>query len=299
MLASVEGLLRAAEGDGFVLPGPEEADLKVILRGREEVNSHGYRDRPRALARTEGVARVAVLGDSVTFGQGVAMEQAFPWVAEEALEGVEVLNLGQSGFDIQQVVAMARHRLGVWKPDLVVYAFHTNDRVETRYIRAGRRARPLHVGTELSGWLASLRAHSALVRLSLGARAARNSAVLGTDEQASFFDRWAPRLVEAVGETPLVVFTVPHHRLAAEDCPSWSGDAAACRASQEALSQANAVFQALGVPVVPGLPALRRVDVDALVLPHDPFHPSAEGHRVLGQALAEDLRGRLSPARSE
>ena len=43
-----------------------------------EVNAEGLRDRAHSEARPEDVWRVAVLGDSVTEGFGLAAEQAFP-----------------------------------------------------------------------------------------------------------------------------------------------------------------------------------------------------------------------------
>ncbi len=299
ILGAFEGAARTAEGDGFLLPGPDEADLKVLLRSPEERNAHGFRDRDRELARHEGLGRVVVLGDSVTFGQGVARDQAFPAIADALLPDVEVLNLGETGFDLQQITGMARHRVPAWQPDRVVYAFHTNDRVETRVVRVGKRGRPLHVGTELSAAWTRLRDRSALVRLYLGSRALRDLAAAGVPgeaEQAAFLETWAPRLVEEVGAARLLVFTVPHHRLAAEDCAAWSGDPASCAADRAALDQAMAVFGGLGVAVVPGLPALRRVGVDALVLPSDAHHPSPAGHRALGQALAAALSPPPAPA---
>jgi len=289
---------RQAEGQGFELPGPGEEDLKVLLRTQDELNAHGYRDVERQLAPRPGVPRVAVLGDSVAFGQSVASHQAFPRVTDSLLEGIEVLNLGQTGFDIQQVTALARHRLPAWRPDLVVYAFHTNDRVETRLVRVGDRARPLHVATGLSPPLRWLRSRSAMVRLYLGARAARQLArdgVPGEAEQARFFQTWAPRLVEAVGPDRLLVFTVPHHRLAAADCGAWSGDPAQCSADEAALAQATALFEGLGVPVLAGRPALAELGPDALVIHADPHHPSVSGHARLARVLAQALAQRLSP----
>ncbi len=297
MLAASEFAARVTEGDGFVLPPTGQEDLKLLKRPRGEDSGYGFRDRVRVPERKGDSARVVVLGDSVTVGQGVAADQVFTRVAERSLDGVEVLNFGQTGFDIQQVVGMARDRLGDWQPDLVVYAFHTNDRVETEVVRVGSRGHPIHVGTGLSPSLAWLRRQSALVRLWLGAHTARALAASGAPDpgrQEAFFATWAPRLVEVLGDTPLWVFTVPHHRLAASDCPSWTGDAAVCSADEGALAQATAVYEELGVVLVHGRQAMAALGADALVLPADPHHPNARGHQALGEVLAEALQAHFS-----
>jgi lysophospholipase L1-like esterase len=299
VLLSFELVSLWLEGGGYEFPPVGQEDLKVLLRTQDELNEHGYRDRSRTIARSPDHARVVVLGDSVTFGQGVPPAQIFTRVAEELLNGVEVLNFGQTGFDIQQVAALARHRTPSWKPDLIVYAFNTNDRVETKLVRVGNRRRPIYVGSDLSPVLGWFRRHSALVRLYLGARLSRDLAVTGVpeeDAQRVFFETWARRLVEAVGQTPLMVLTVPHHRLATSDCAGWSGDPRICLADEASLAHATRLFTELEVPLIHGRPVLTKLGPDALALPTDPHHPNAAGHAALGALLAARIQS-SGPAR--
>jgi lysophospholipase L1-like esterase len=56
-------------------------------------------------------------------------------------------------------------------------------------------------------------------------------------------------------------------------------------------SRVRAIAAELGFVVIDPLPALARsrANVDALFIPYDRNHPSAAGHRVLAQTIAEYL----------
>ena len=90
-------------------------------------NSHGFRDREYSIQKPAGVKRVVVLGDSFTWGWGVEQQDIFTEVAEQALSGVEVLNLGHMGYGTAQEFLLL-NTLGVkFSPDLTVVAFYPND----------------------------------------------------------------------------------------------------------------------------------------------------------------------------
>ena len=128
--------------DGALHQPDETSELPYVL-ARDRVvtheqidyrtNSHGFRDRDIELAKPEGVARVAVLGDSYTFGHGVALEDTIPRRLEDAiaqLQGslpVEVLNLGISGYNTELQVDLLRSRGLVFEPDLVLVLYYVND----------------------------------------------------------------------------------------------------------------------------------------------------------------------------
>jgi hypothetical protein len=87
-------------------------------------------------AKTPGIFRIAAFGDSLTYGYGVAEEEAWPARLEQALAGefrVEVINLGICGVQSEEVLdAMGRY-LPVLDPDLVLYGVCLND-----FLPAGR-----------------------------------------------------------------------------------------------------------------------------------------------------------------
>src|SRR5512134_1744772 len=99
-----------------------------------EINADGLRDRAHSEARPEDVWRVAVLGDSVTEGFGLAAEQAFPRELERQLEAdgerVEVLSVALRGWSTRQQ-RIAYHRIARrYRPDQVLVATCLNDITE-------------------------------------------------------------------------------------------------------------------------------------------------------------------------
>ena len=128
-------------------------------------NAHGFRDRERTLTPAAGVRRVAVLGDSVVAGHGIArLEDTLPAQLERRLPGHEVLNLGIGGYCTRAEVHLLS-RVGLaFHPDVVVLVFVENDwdDLNSQQARVQRhRARPawtewLFLRSDLFRW-ASLR----------------------------------------------------------------------------------------------------------------------------------------------
>lgn len=93
------------------------------------INARGYRGREGVPGRYAGT-RVLVLGDSIAFGNYLAVEETFPWQLHELLrsEGsFEVLNLAVGGYDTVQEVARLRIEGLAYQPDIVVLAYCLND----------------------------------------------------------------------------------------------------------------------------------------------------------------------------
>jgi lysophospholipase L1-like esterase len=125
-------------------------------------NSAGMRDRERPRAKPAGTLRIAAVGDSFTFGFGVAAEDAYPSVLETLLrEGAppggpryEVLNFGVGGYSTQDEALVVRHKVVEWEPDLIVLGYVAND-PETDPIQ------PLHAYYHEPAWWQ----HSHVLRL--------------------------------------------------------------------------------------------------------------------------------------
>jgi lysophospholipase L1-like esterase len=90
------------------------------------VNASGFRDDPFPPAAEAAEARVIALGDSQTFGWGVPAERAFPAVLEREL-GVDVLNMGVSGYGTDQELLLWRQRGRALRPGVVVLTVCAND----------------------------------------------------------------------------------------------------------------------------------------------------------------------------
>jgi len=105
--------------EGMVL-GPTTVSIGPLgsrLHGPEEI--------------VPGQAIVAIFGDSITFGQGVAAQLTFAallerWLGEAALP-VKVLNFGVAGHTLDMELDHIADRLRAIDPAVVILAFHSDD----------------------------------------------------------------------------------------------------------------------------------------------------------------------------
>jgi lysophospholipase L1-like esterase len=113
-------------------PGAE-AELEETAGIHYRVNADGFRGPQHAQARADGVFRVAVLGDSLTFGFGVEEAEVYTAQLEAELgrllapRKVEVLNFGVGGYNPYNEVALFEGIAAAWQPDLVLIQFCIND----------------------------------------------------------------------------------------------------------------------------------------------------------------------------
>jgi hypothetical protein len=96
-------------------------------------NSQGFRDGEWASPKPAGVCRIAVLGDSLTWGQGLAVEQRYTQVLQGLLQerfpqkNIQVLNFGIQGLPTTQERDLLRKYKDRLQPDQVVVGFCYND----------------------------------------------------------------------------------------------------------------------------------------------------------------------------
>ena len=101
-------------------------------------NSWGMRDREYSLQKSPDTYRIAILGPSLTMGNGVNDSEVFDNVLEERLareripsgKRVEVLNFGVNGYALPQQVALLEQRVFAFRPDVVIVT-------ESPYFREG------------------------------------------------------------------------------------------------------------------------------------------------------------------
>ena len=133
-----------APGVGWVLdPGSrvvqsyDEPDDLGGWKTREviyQINSLGFRGAETTLEPAPDVYRIAVLGDSFTFGTAIKFEHTWPEALRRNLERarpnssrVEVLNFAMEAIHTGQEVALLENRVLAFEPDLVIVAVHAND----------------------------------------------------------------------------------------------------------------------------------------------------------------------------
>jgi HEAT repeat protein len=153
----------------------------------EEFNRDGLRDRTRTREKPDGYRRIAILGDSVTYGAEIRPEEAYPQRLEARYrtEGrrVEVMNVALMGWSTRQERIAWQRIARAYEPDQVVLAVCLNDIPEI----FNNLSRPPR-------WLARLHETSALVRLVVNAEGREIDNV-----ERLFAEPDSPRVREAMG----------------------------------------------------------------------------------------------------
>ncbi len=128
----------------------------------EEFNADGLRDRAHSEEKPPRALRLAFLGDSVTFGDGLTADEAYPQVLQQRLVAqgrrVEVFNVALWGWSTRQARLAYERLVRRYRPERVVLAVCLNDVPELQ----NNLARP-------PAWLTDLYQVSAVVRLLLDA----------------------------------------------------------------------------------------------------------------------------------
>lgn len=112
-------------------PGYSGVAVEQMARLSTHTNELGMRDPPLTPQRASAKTRVLFIGDSITFGGGVADGEPFPSVAERLWAakrpGVATFNAGVPGYDTVQERAMLERVGPRVKPHLVIVTWYRND----------------------------------------------------------------------------------------------------------------------------------------------------------------------------
>lgn len=255
---------------------------------RVRINEHGLRGEAVELAKPKGVRRIAVLGDSTTFGYGVEDWQTYAHFLEEHLAAgdpaheYEVLNFGTSGYNTLDEAVVLRTKALRFDPDLIVLGYNLND-ADAEY------QQPLHrTFADLPWWqdthLYQHRARQARSRRIAAAggplrymydRDGRNWAVVteGLEQIAATLDDAGLQLVIAIFPGTQRVSELPF---------GWVRE----QVAEEAARHGFAV-----VDLAPPLAAAEEAGA-TVMLEH--IHPTPRGHRIVARAIADHVLERLS-----
>lgn len=277
-----------------------------------ETNARGFRGADFDPQPVPGRHRIVSLGDSSTFGWGVAVDQAYPSELRDDVarrlgsspDRLEVLNLGVPGYSSFQGRVMLERVALPLRPELVTWSYLSNDGAFTG--QSDRRAYERRLGW--SGALLAALHHSRAfeafegwfdllsARLSGAARgtAPRTQRNVASYQEAAENVRDAVRAARAAGVKIVLVGLCLRDQGAAtlaavaaetatpyvdatalldERVPRLASDPA----SADVRASAAARYGSAAVAAAPYLLAF---------LP-DGCHPNAYGHRLVAQALAE------------
>ncbi len=108
-------------------------------------NRWGFWDDEWSQAKTPGRCRVVCLGDSFTWGMGVAREERFSDRLQAEDDRLEVMNLGIPGYGTDQSLLAWRTSARPFHPDLVVLTVFQNDFHDNLFQVLYGRAKPYFV----------------------------------------------------------------------------------------------------------------------------------------------------------
>ncbi len=293
-----------------------------------DINRLGLRDREIAIPKPAGTVRILAVGDSVTFGYGVRLEETFLKLLEGRLNAkggaarYEVVNAGveECGFDGYD--RLLRTLAPTLDPDLVMIGIVLNDIQRYDDVAQGPRL----AGAALEPGLAR-RLHGALLRRSqlylTGVHGARSvlyryhvldvSDLYGSPLRAvqpmnpPLERAWQSslavleRLVSfaRARHVPIVLVVFPVEVQLDEATIARYRRDFGVTVPREALDgdaqrRLRAFGAAHGVPVIDLLPALRAAGGEDLYLRmglvrFDPVHPSPRGHRIVAEEIYRAL----------
>lgn len=252
------------------------------VRFHTKSNSDGFRDVEHDLAQKDR-PRVAVLGDSFTWGYDVETKDRWTDILQERLPDIEIFNCGVSGYGTAQHLLLYREKVRKYEPDLVLLLHSGNDRFNnSRPITHGGYAAPYFrlVGKELVLTNVPLEKMTPYLDESMIQSYAYRSHLWDTIRYALF------KLRFRFDKDPTDALAV---LLAKEVEQDGAGFFAAIRSDD---TQVQAALEAAGVPTVMVDEYLReRETPDAPVaFPGQGEHWTPEGNRLVADLLEPYLR---------
>lgn len=270
------------------------ANARAVLMGHDvTTNALGLRDRDIDAAKKPGTVRVLMLGDSITFGWGVAQDLAVPQRLDRALrgEGIEVINTGVGNYNTRMEVEYFLTEGYKLKPDVVVLNYFINDAEPTpsydnsifekyskafvyfsaRWDSAMRRFRDTGQQTDWKTYYKGLYENA----VNPGGWSGAEKAI----ERAAAFSR----------EHGMQFLIVDYPELR-ELKPYPFADVSA---------RVRALADRLGVPYVDLLPSVANEPPSSLWVTVPDPHPNARATELFAQALIEPLRRAAAAARAQ
>jgi lysophospholipase L1-like esterase len=286
------------DGAGPDLPG-------VHLSYRVRINHAGFRGPALRPDKPTDVVRIAALGDSVTFGFGVAEEDTYPVLVASALSSscrkIEAINAGVPGFTSLQGVRYLDRVLS-YHPDIVTVLYGWNDGWRTTEPYAVRTSVAREIVDSSRMLTRGRRAtHALATRLGLdddpGAPPALFAYVPPEKFEMNLLE--IADAVRRAGAIPVLV-TAPA-AFGPDRPPAWYFKAPwmVPRAELESTWRryADVVREVAANDAIPFVDGARLVPDDPSLFLVDAYHPNARGQRALADQIVNAVQ-KLGPLAS-
>ena len=290
-----------AAGRDLCTRAAEDAELVyTYVPGKCGANARGFPDRERDLAKPAGVFRIALIGDSVAEGEGVARDESFGRRLEAGLAergAFEVVLLARTGYSTSQELAVLEREAYRYDPDLVLWSYVLNDPAHPVFHDANG---------ELGRYWAPRRAH---VVHFVRERWFRLRDVLASRGcRAEFHARLHCAYAEKVAESFARLGAFARERgvpIAVVIHPVFEeGRGYDAYTLARLHAELRRLAEAAGLPVLDLLETYRGHDPESLKQHapdvYDPWHPNARGHALAARAIERFLvREGLVPSSAE
>ncbi len=117
----------------FAYPANPRSYFDINNSVVHHTNNLGFRGNEFNKEKSKDIFRIAILGDSLSFGEGVKDEDTYPQVLEKLLndkevqKSFEVLNFAVGGFNTSQELAVLKKYIFDYQPDLIILGYTLND----------------------------------------------------------------------------------------------------------------------------------------------------------------------------
>ncbi len=252
-------------------------------------NSHGMRDDEPLEGNEETITRIAVLGDSFTFGFGVKDREPYPRKLEgllnrkhaESGKQFDVLNFGVGGYSSRDEALVLEHKVLPWNPRLLLAGYALNDPeiASTQQLHAYFAEEQWWQKFHALRLLASAK-HEWEVRLRGDGDYYQFLHAPGSSRWQSVLDAFA-RIHElaAARNLPVLVVIFP-----VQTNDRWEDYPYANLHEQVALAATEQ-----GLDVLDLLPLFQQHDPVAMRVSESNHHPSAEAHKIAAETIRHHL----------
>jgi lysophospholipase L1-like esterase len=290
-------------------------------------NALGLRGPNWSTERTPGVRRVLVLGDSIAFGHGVALEDTFPQKLEQSLNdasgrgSTEVINAAVPAYNTQQEVTYFLQEGVGFQPDVTVLALYWNDISAKTGVTADAEGRLVDDATpanpgRFSRWAETPQGFAARNILKRSSflyfvvdrfRYLRAGTSRSTPKQAAMQESvltGTPHPAVSAGWDDIE----KHLRILADECRTRHIELVVAILPMPQLlsgqyphaqypSRVLSMCERIGVRCLDLHPAFARNfnGHGSLFIPYDGDHPNEHGHRIIAEELASVLRRSRTP----